>query len=74
VLAARANLDGLEVEFMDVQVVLGPDGTTASGHFTARANQPRSREFIVQELRCGLRKIEGQWQIEEIHTVDTFER
>lgn len=73
-LAVRANLDGLEVEFMDVQVGLGPDGTTATAHLTARVNQPRSRDFIVQELRFALRKIEGKWQIEEVHTVDTFER
>ena len=72
VVAARSTLNGLNVEFLDIIVTVGPEGQTAVANLTARARIPGERDFYIQELKFTLKKIEGTWLISKIETVKTL--
>lgn len=71
-LAAHSRLNGLKVEFLDVNVKVGPDKQTATANLTAQANFNGERDFSIQELNFLLKKIEGKWKIYRIETVKTL--
>jgi len=71
-LAVRMSLKGLEVKFLDLNVTLSPDNTTATVDLTGEAHLPGDRDLFVQELKFFLRKIEGKWLIVRIETVRTL--
>jgi hypothetical protein len=71
-LAARATLDGLRVQFLDVNVTVGPGHETATAHLTVKATQPGDRDFFVQELKLQLRKEEGRWRVFRVETIRTL--
>ena len=66
--AARGQFHGLQVDFLDVVVTLGPDGQDATAELTARVRQGGQRDFSVQELRMQLEKREKQWRINRVET------
>ncbi len=66
----RSSLDGLRLEFLDVQVAAGSDKATVN--LTARARVPGDREDYIQELKFTLVKVDGEWLISRIETVKTF--
>jgi hypothetical protein len=72
VAAARAQLPGLKVQFLDLGITLSPDKTGATVCLTGQARVPGERDFFVQELKFILRKIEGKWLIIRIETVRTL--
>lgn len=74
VMAARASLRGLNVEFFDILVTVAPDGTSAVANLTARGRVPEERDSYVQELEFKLRKAEGEWLIFRVETVKTLSR
>jgi hypothetical protein len=63
---------GLTVEFLDINVTLEPDGQTAVANLTGKATVPGDRDFFVQEFNFRLKKISGQWYINEIESVKTL--
>ena len=65
-------LRGLKVEFLDINVTLGPDKQTASANLTAKWTISGEREFNVQEFNFKLRKVNGEWLIHRGETVKTL--
>jgi hypothetical protein len=72
VVASRAGLGGLRVQFLDPQVALDPAQPTATADLTVRATQPGQGEFFVQELKLILRKEDRQWRICKVQTMRTL--
>lgn len=70
--AARSTVNGLNVEFLDIIVVLAPDNETAVVNLTAKAKIPGERDFYVQELKFSLKNIKGDWMIFKVETVKTL--
>jgi len=65
-------LRGLKVEFLDINVTLGPDKQTATANLTAKWTVSGDREFNVQELNFKLKKVDGDWLIYRVETVKTL--
>ena len=70
--AARSNSRSVKVEFLDLNVKLGPDQRTAAIELTAKITQTGERDFNVQELKFQLRKVDGEWRIARGDTVRTL--
>jgi hypothetical protein len=71
-LGAARLLRGLKVEFLDINVTLGPDKQTATANLTAKWTIPGDREFNVQEFNFQLKKVDGEWLIYRVETVKTL--
>ena len=71
-LGTRSLLPGLTVEFIDPQITLTPDHTSATVNLTGKAKVTGDRDFFIQELKFFLRKIDGQWFIIRVETVRTL--
>ena len=73
-LGIRSALGGLEVKFLDPQVQLNPDKTTATVQTTASATAhvAGDRDLFVQEMLIGFTKSDGKWLIVRIETVRTL--
>ena len=71
-LGARSLVDSLSVEFLDINIILGSDKSTAVANLTARAKVTGEKEYLVQELRFILKKIGRAWLINRIETVKTL--
>src|SRR6266576_3589020 len=72
--AARRHLGSLKVELLDLNLALSPDKQSAVVDLTARVKLPEERDFIVQEMRFTLKKINGEWLIISVETVRTLSR
>lgn len=68
------RLDGLKIEFLDINVKLGADKQTAIANLTGKATVNGARDFSVQEFNFLLRKIDGKWLIYRVETVKTLSR
>lgn len=73
-LAAQANLSSLKVEFLDVNVTLGPDKQSAVVDLTARGRAGGDPNAFVQEMKFTFQKIDGKWLIVRVETVKTLSR
>jgi hypothetical protein len=71
-LYAQANLTGLKVQFLDINVTLGPDKKTAVANLTAQADISGEPDFHLMELNLTLKEVEGKWLITRIETVKTL--
>jgi hypothetical protein len=72
---ARAGFQQLQVKFFDVQPIVAEDRQSAIVHLTvvAEINEDKNNA-MVQELKLGLKKVDGKWLIHQIETVRLFER
>ena len=77
-MAARRFVRKLVLQFHDIGVELGAEGTTASVHLTATADAVGEGRyqggFDALEFELGLRKVEGRWQIERLRTIPTLKQ
>jgi len=71
-MGAARFLRGLKVEFLDINVTLGPDRQTATANLTGKITLAGDSEFNVQEFNFFLKKVEGQWLIYRVETVKTL--
>lgn len=69
---ALTQYDGISVEFLDINVSLGPDEQTAIANLTARATVEGQRDYFVQEFNFALKKVDGQWLIYRVESVKTL--
>ena len=69
---ARASLDGLKVEFPDVNVTVAPDKQSAVADLTVKAQTDGDKDFIWQEMKFTFQKIGGDWLITRVETVRTL--
>jgi len=72
-LAAGRMWRGLKIEFLDINVTLGPDKQTATANLTGKATVVGDREFEVMEFNFYLRKVDGQWLIHRVESVKTLQ-
>ena len=70
--AARSAVGGLKVEFLDADVAVGADKSSATADLTVRAQAAGDRDFIVQEMKFTFQKIGGDWLITRVETVRTL--
>jgi len=75
-LAAANNeaAPGLKVEFLDINVTLGPDRQTAMASLTGKATVAGERDFWVQEFNFMLKKVKGKWLIYRLEIVKVLSR
>ena len=71
-MSARSALGGLSVEFLDINVIVGPDKTSAVADLTAKGRVQGEPDLLVQELKLTLKKIQGHWLISRLETVKTL--
>lgn len=71
-LAARQHLQGLKVEFRDINVTLGPNKQSARVDLTGKATVPGRNDLFVQEFDVQLKKVDGTWLIDRVETVKTL--
>lgn len=75
---ARRAASSLQVRFFDILLDLAPDGQSASAHLTATAdakgNLRNQEEFEAIEFRFQLRKLEGQWKVQQVETIPTLKQ
>jgi len=64
--------DGLHVEFLDVNVTVGPDKQSANAELTVKAQVSGDKDFNVQEMKLTLQKLDGHWRITHAETVRTL--
>jgi hypothetical protein len=72
--AVRFTLASAKFEFVDDTVTVDPSKETATVELTAKATIPTEKDFFVQELKLGLKKLDGQWRISRVETVRVFRR
>jgi hypothetical protein len=71
-LGARALLNSLKVQFLDMEVTLAPDKQSAVVRLTATADLPGEKVPEVQELEFRLKQIDRDWFIRRVETVKTL--
>ncbi len=70
--AAYSALNGIKVEFLDVNVMVGADKQSATAGLTLKAQAAGDKDFIAQEMKFTLQKIDGKWLITRVETVRTL--
>jgi hypothetical protein len=63
-----------KVAILDPNILLGADQKSASVDLTLRAETPGDQYLIVQEIKCTLRQVDGEWLILRVDTVRTLNR
>jgi hypothetical protein len=71
-LAFRSNVNGAQVEFLDVAVSLAPDKQSAEASLTVKARTPRDPDTLFQEMKITFRKMDGDWLLARAETVRTL--
>lgn len=71
-LSARSMLKSLKVEFVDVDVTVGPTKDSAVAHFTVKADVPGESTPQVEELEARFQRVEGDWLINQVQNVRTL--
>ncbi len=66
---ARNQLGSLKVQFLDITVIVAPDQEHADADLTVRASTPGDANYLVQEMKFTLRKINGHWLISRVETI-----
>jgi hypothetical protein len=68
-LASLQEVTELNVKFPDVNVTVAPDRNSATADVTLDAKVSGERDAIIQELNISFQKIDGQWLISKVETV-----
>jgi len=63
-----------QVQLLDPNITVGGDQKSASVDLTLRVETPGDQYLIVQEIKCILRQVEGEWIILRVETVKTLNR
>ena len=71
-MTVRQTFGGLRVDFIDINITLGPERQSAITDLTAKGNLAGDKDLIVEELRFSLKKVKGTWLINRVETVKTL--
>jgi hypothetical protein len=71
-LAARAQAEALEASLHDLVITLTEDASGAVVEATGRARIPGENQEFFQELVLTWVKIEGEWLISEVRTIEAL--
>jgi hypothetical protein len=74
ILAARSNLQSLNVRVLDMQIDLAPDRQSATVLLTALADVNGEKNMIVQEFQFRLERADRRWWVTQIDTVKALGR
>jgi hypothetical protein len=69
---ASSSANGIQVQFLDVNVTVGPDQQSAVADLTLKAQAAGDKDFTVQEMKVTLQKTDGKWLITRVETVRTL--
>jgi hypothetical protein len=72
--AVRTRAGGLQVTFPDINITVAPGKQSAEVNLTVEANASGWRERLLQEMKFTLRRVDGQWLITRIETIQTLSR
>lgn len=70
----RARMGSMKVEFLDVDVKVGPDKQSATADLTVHVATSADKDFLVQEMKITFQKFESDWLITRVETVRTLSR
>jgi len=71
-LGARSNLNGLKVEFPDINITVAPDKHSAVADLTVVVRVAGEQDSIVQEMKFTFQKTDDGWLISRVETVRTL--
>ncbi len=71
-IALRSLGAGLQVEFLDINIIVASDKNSAEANLTLKGRIAGEKDLIVQELKMLLNKIDGDWKIKRVETVKTL--
>ena len=74
VLFARARAGGIKVTFPDINITVAPGKQSAVVDLTVEAKFATQSDTIMQEMKFTLHKIDGEWLITRVETVQTLSR
>lgn len=66
---ARNQFGSLKVQFLDITVTVATDKVNADADLTVRGSIPGDANYLVQEMKFTLRKLNGHWLITRVETV-----
>lgn len=70
----RSVFRSFKVQLLDPNITVGGDQKSASVDLTLRVETPGDQYLIVQEIKCTLRQVDGEWIILRVETVKTLNR
>lgn len=71
-MAGFARISSLKVQFFDATAAIGSNKQTAEVSCTAKISTANHKDYVVQELRFEFKKIDGDWLIVRVETVQTL--
>jgi len=71
-LALRSYFRSLKVQCLDPVITLGADRKSASVELTIRAETAGDKYLVVQEMKCTMKEVDGEWLILRVETVKTL--
>ena len=69
---AGSMVSGLKVQFLDTNVKVAADKTSAVANLTAKVKVAGEKDFFVQELKFTFNRIGRDWLISRLETVKTL--
>lgn len=70
----RTFFRSFKVQLLDPNITVGADQRSAIVDLTLRAETPGDQYLIVQEIKCTMRQVGGEWIILRVDTVKTLNR
>lgn len=74
VLGLRTFFRSFTVQLLDPNITVGADQKSAIVDLTLRAETAGDQYLIVQEIKCTMRQVDGEWIILRVDTVKTLNR
>jgi hypothetical protein len=71
-MAARGMAGSLSVEFVDINVTIAPDRSSAIVTLTAKGRAGSEKDLLVQELKLTMKRVKRDWLIYQVETVKTL--
>lgn len=73
-IGTRNVFRSFKVQLLDPNITVGGDQKSAIVDLTLRVETPGDQYLIVQEIKCTLRQVDGEWIIVRVDTVKTLNR
>jgi hypothetical protein len=70
----RTVFRSFKVQLLDPNITVGADQKSALVDLTLRAETVGDQYLVVQEIKCTLRQVDGEWIILRVETVKTLNR
>ena len=70
----RTWFHSFKIQLLDPNITIGADQKSAIVDLTFRAETAGDQYLVVQEIKCTLRQVEGEWIILRVDTVKTLNR